>query len=461
MRSLRTQLSLSILLVLLVMVSFVSLLTNWAVTRQFERYLAGQEQARRETIVSDLSQQYQALLGGWHTEYLHALGMYSLQDGYLLTVYGADGASVWDAERHDMALCRTIMNDISARMDGRGMGGGFTTASYDLMQGGRTVGQVSIKSYGPYVYQETDFQFIHTLNVLLPVVGLVSCAFAVAAGAFLSHRLARPITKTAEIAKQIAGGNYRIRFEGETKTRELGILVSSINDLASALDSLEDRRRQLTTDIAHELRTPLAAVRAHLEAMAEGLWDATPQRLGSCLEEVKRLGSLVADLERLASVEGGSLKLSLAPTDLLELARTAAGSFEKEAHQKGITVTVEGEPSILPADRDRLSQVMSNLLSNAIKYTQEGGHVSVTVTDRERESTVVIADDGIGITQEDLPRIFERFYRTDQSRSRKTGGAGIGLAIVKSIAEAHGGHIGVESAPGSGARFLVVLPKSG
>ncbi len=459
MRSLRTQLSLSILFLLLVMVSFVSLLANHAVNRQFESYLAVEEQTRRETIVSDLSEQYQSLLQGWHTDYLHVLGMYSLQDGYLLTVYDADGNTVWDAERHDMALCRKIMNDISARMDRQAAQGGFTTTSYDLVQAGQTIGRLSIKSYGPYFYQETDFQFIHTLNVLLPVIGLVSCLFSVAAGAFLAHRITRPITKTAEITKQIAGGNYRIRFEGGTKTRELSVLVSSINDLAGALDSQEGYRRQLTADIAHELRTPLTAVRAHLEAMVEGLWDATPERLRSCLEEVKRLGSLMADLDRLAGLEGGSLKLSLAPTDLFELARTTAGSFEKEAHQKGVTIAVEGGPATVAADRDRLCQVMTNLLSNAVKYTQEGGHITVTTADRGGDGIIVIADDGIGMAPEDIPHIFERFYRTDQSRSRKTGGAGIGLAIVKSIVEAHGGRIGVESALGAGARFTVSLPK--
>lgn len=460
MRSLRTQLSLAILFVLLVMVSFVTMLANHVVNRQFEHYHAIQEQKRRETIASDLSEQYQPLLGGWHTDYLHVLGMYSLQDGYLVTVYDVSGNTVWDAEHHDMDLCRKIMNDISIRMDGQDTGGGFTTTTYDLVQGGQAVGHLSIKSYGPYFYQETDFQFIHALNVLLPVMGLVSCLFSVVTGAFLAHRITRPITKTAEIAKQIAGGNYRTRFEGGTRTKELGMLVSSINDLAGALDKQESYRVQLTADIAHELRTPLTTVRAHLEAMVEGLWDATPQRLRSCLDEVSRLGGLVADLDRLASLESGSLKLNLAPADLFELAQSAAASFEKEAHQKGVTINVEGSRPTVPADRDRLFQVMANLLSNAVKYTQENGHITVTVADRDENGIISIADDGMGMAAEDLPHIFERFYRTDQSRSRKTGGAGIGLTIVKSIVEAHGGKIEVESSLGAGSCFTMILPKN-
>lgn len=459
MRSLRSRLSLSMLLTILVTVAFVSLFANMAVNRQFEEYITRQEQARRESIVSDLSSQYDGAARSWNSDDLHAIGMYSLYDGYVLTVYDAAGNKIWDAENHDMTLCREIMKNISERMSQRETAGGFTTQTYALAQGNRKVGSVSIKAYGPYFLGENDFRFIDSLNALLLAIGLIACVCSVAAGTLLADRIARPIRKTAETAEQISKGNYSIRFESKTKTKELNMLVASINSLAGALERQETCRKQLTADIAHELRTPLAAIRSHLEAMAEGLWEATPERLKSCLEEVKRFGSLIADLERLAAIEQDRPRLNRSAIDLLEIARAVSGNFEKEADEKGVSIAVEGSSALLPADPDRIRQVMTNLLSNAVKYARNGGHIRVEVKDSAASGTVTVEDDGIGIPQKDLPFIFERFYRADQSRSRKTGGAGIGLAIVKSIVEAHRGTVSAESREGKGSRFTVTLPK--
>lgn len=460
MRSLRSQLSFYIMAIVLVMVALISLLANAAVNKQFKEYIISQEQGQREKIVGDLENLYNGMTRSWNSDYLHAIGMYSLYDGYVLSVYDTSETMIWDAESHDMSLCRQIMNDITERMNQRENSGGFTTYVYDLMQGDQKIGSVSIKAYGPYFLKENDFRFINTLNALLLIIGVVSCAVSIITGAFLAHKIARPITKTAEIASQISGGNYSIRFESETKTKELSALISSINNMAGALDRQEQYRKQLTADIAHELRTPLTAIRSHLEAMAEGLWEATPERLNSCVEEVKRLGSLVIDLDRLAKLEQENVRLNIADVDLIEVARAVCGNFEKEADNKNIEIRIDGVASVIQADKDRITQVITNLLSNAIKYTPPGGHIRVQVKDEDTKGIVIIEDDGIGIPQKDLSYIFERFYRTDQSRNRKTGGAGIGLTIAKSIVEAHNGRITAESAEGTGSRFTVVLPKS-
>ena len=165
------------------------------------------------------------------------------------------------------------------------------------------------------------------------------------------------------------------------------------------------------------------------------------------------------DLEKLAQVESDNLKLEKAPVDLLELADTAGGNFESQSAAKNIALEVTGEPSVVEADGDRLHQVIANLLSNAVKYTSENGHVSVTVRDTPENGVLTVEDDGIGIPRDELPLIFERFYRTDKSRDRKTGGAGIGLTIAKSIITAHNGKIEAASEAGRGSRFIVTLPK--
>ncbi|WP_099467460.1 HAMP domain-containing sensor histidine kinase [Konateibacter massiliensis] len=460
MKTLRSQLSLSIMLVVLVTVVLISLLSNITVNRQFEEYITNQKQTRSEYIVHDLSSQYNTDTQTWDSNYLHTIGMYSLYDGYLLTVYDNSGTAIWDAESHDMTLCHQIMDEITERMSHRKSQGGFTAHTYDLTQNNERVGLVSVKYYGPYFYSENDFEFINTFNTVLIIIGIISCIFSLIVGWLLASRISRPIVKTAEIAEHIAEGNYNIRFEGNTKAKELSHLVSTINCLATDLEAQENLRKQLTTNVAHELRTPLTAIRSHLEAMIEGIWETTPERLTGCLEEVTRLSSLVADLERLAKVEGDNLNLKQSDMDILEAVKIIAGNFSAEAEKKGITLTIEGTPSIVYADKDRISQVITNLLSNAIKYTPEGGRVSLKVKDSETSGSLSVKDTGIGISKEDTALIFERFYRTDKSRNRKTGGAGIGLTIARSIVHAHGGSIFVESVENEGSVFTVVLPKS-
>ena len=459
LRSLRAQLSLSILLILLVMVTLISAASNWFINREFEEYMIRQENDRSVSIVNDLGHQYNDLTGGWSRDFLHTIGMYSLYDGYILKIYGARGTLLWDAENHDMSLCGQIMGEISDRMKDAKKSGAFVTRTYPISRNGKQAGSVSITYYGPYFFTENDYRFIKTLNGILLAVGLLSAAFAVAAGTLLARRIARPISKTAYIATQISQGNYGIRFESTPNTRELQEMVTAINHLAEALSEQESLRKRLTSDVAHELRTPLSAVSSHLEAMIEGIWEASPERLQSCQEEIKRLASLVADLQRLADIEDGSLKLVKTQVDLHEIALTAVRNLESEGMKKRIALSACVSPAYADADRERIIQVVMNLLSNALRYTPPNGSVEVETFETESESILRVKDTGIGIPEEELPYIFERFYRTDKSRNRKTGGTGIGLTIAKSIVESHGGKITVESTVGEGSRFTVLLPK--
>lgn len=459
MRSLRTQLSLSIILVVLVTVSFISLLSNVMVNKQFEEYITNQKATRSSYIVTDLNNQYDKNTLSWKEDYLHTIGMYSLYDGYLLTIYDASNEVIWDAESHDMTLCKQIMDDITIRMSKRKSHGSFTTHTYDLTRYNEKIGSVSIRYYGPYFYSENDFEFINTFNTVLLIIGGVSCAFSLLVGWFLASKISRPIAKTAEIATHISNGNYNIRFESETKTKELNNLVSAINFLATNLASQENLRKQLTTNVAHELRTPLTAIRSYLEAMIEGLWEITPKRLSGCLDEVKRLSNLVADLERLAKIEGENLRLNKTHFNLFEMVQVIKNNFSAEAAKKNLSLVLEGETFLIYADKDRMSQVVTNLLSNAIKYTPEHGTVCLKVKLEEKSAFIIVEDTGIGISKEESTLIFERFYRTDKSRNRKTGGAGIGLTIVKSIVSAHNGTISIESKEDEGSRFIVTLPR--
>ncbi len=460
MRRLRTQISLAIMLVVLVTVSLISVLSNALIKRRFENNVLAQQNNRTANIVSSLGLQYDPRPAAWNRDAVYALGMASLLDGYIIKVRDRDGAVVWDAEHHDMARCEEIMDDILVRMAAYGSAGGFVTREYPLIVDGLTAGTVVIRFFGPFFLSESDVVFLDALNLLLIAVGAASLLLALATGVLLARRIARPITGTVAIARQIAEGNYLIHFEGHTKTRELCDLAYALNHLAAALARQEGIRKRLTADVAHELRTPLTTLGTHLELMTEGVWAPTPQRLQGCHDEILRLGKLVADLERLERAESDDPKLNIGPLDMLALTRGVCANFEGELAGKELRLALEGDACVIPADSDAISRVITNLLSNAVKYTPRGGHIRVTIRDCGRDCTAVVEDDGPGIPQGELPYIFERFYRADKSRNRDTGGAGIGLAIVKSLVNAHGGSVTAENLPQHGSRFTVTLPKT-
>lgn len=460
MKQLKIQLSFAIMLVVFVTVALISLFANLLINKQFETYIMEQQKIKAFDIAKNLSGQYNGLTNAWGIDLLHTIGMYALSDGYIIKIYDKTGESVWDAENHDTALCAQVMEDVAARMRRHGSKGEFVSQEYALTQNGQKIGTATIRYYGPFFLSENDFSFLDSLNVILLIIGTFSLLFSFFIGWLLARRIARPVTKTANIAKQIADGNYAIQFVGETKTQELHDLVSAINHLAAALERQESLRKQLTADIAHELRTPIATIGTHLEAMIEKVWEPTPERLKSCHEEIFRLGKIVADLERLEKAESDSLTLIKSDIDLFELARTICASYEGELANKNLSLTIEGESSVISIDKDRMSRVISNLMSNAVKYTPENGRIKIYVQDNPDNSILTVEDSGIGIEENEIPFIFERFYRSDKSRSRNTGGAGIGLAIVKSIISTHEGEIMVQSKINHGSSFIITLSKN-
>jgi HAMP domain-containing protein len=316
MSSLRTQLSLVIVFVVLSTVTLISFLSNSLINKQFEAYITKQQKTRAETISENIGQYYNGLTNAWDLASIHALSMYSLYDGYIIKVYDNKGVSVWDSESHDMRTCQQIMGEISKRMAAHGESGEFSSQNYELTQNGQKIGAATIKYYGPFFLSESDFSFLSALNVILITIGALSLVFSFVAGWVLARRITRPIQKTVDIARQIAAGQYNVQFERQTKTRELHDLMSALNHLANALDKQESLRKQLTADVAHELRTPLTTLGSHLEAMIEHIWTPTPKRLKSCYEETQRLGMLIADLENLAEIESENLKLNKSQVNL-------------------------------------------------------------------------------------------------------------------------------------------------
>jgi signal transduction histidine kinase len=229
--------------------------------------------------------------------------------------------------------------------------------------------------------------------------------------------------------------------------------------MAESLEQAEHVRRELTADIAHELRNPLAVLQANLEALSDGVYPAKAENFAPAIDQIHLLNRLVEDLRTLALADAGQLELALVQTNLLDLARRVAESYQQQAAEADVAVRVDGEPVAARADPMRVEQILGNLIGNAIRHTGRGHAVLVRAGPSGDQAELVVSDQGPGIAEEDLPRIFERFYRAERSRSRAEGGTGLGLAIARQLAAWQGGEVRAANRLQGGAEFTLVLPR--
>jgi two-component system sensor histidine kinase BaeS len=244
---------------------------------------------------------------------------------------------------------------------------------------------------------------------------------------------------------------------------EFDELVEAFNQMAARLDASEDLRHRLLSDVAHELRTPVATMNAYLEGLEDGVTELDPETVGLLRAQGTRLIRLAEDLSAVSKAQSGEVGLALAPQDPAELLRLAVLAAKDRAEAGGVELTVQVDSSMPPvlADPDRMAQVLGNLVDNALRHTESGGRVVLAGRRMPDAVTLSVSDTGEGIEPQHLPYVFERFYRADSARDRASGGSGIGLAVARALVEAHGGTISAESdGRGKGARFVVTLPIS-
>lgn len=302
--------------------------------------------------------------------------------------------------------------------------------------------------------------FAQAVSQILLIAATAAVLTAVIVSTFVTRRLVRPIQRMKVASQRIAAGEYDERVETLAED-ELGALARSFNEMALKLAETEDRRRQLVGDVTHELRTPLASIRSVMEGLVDGVLPADPTTFHQVEREVARLQRLVQDLEALSRAEAGQLLLEPAPVDPAVFINDAASRLHAQYAEKNVELDIQLPPQLpaVFADKWRMTQVLLNLLGNALQYTPEGGQVAVIATRDQNEIIVRVVDTGIGIAAENLPHVFERFYRVDKSRSRAGGGSGIGLTIARHLVEAHGGRIWAESAGlDQGSRFTFTIP---
>lgn len=358
----------------------------------------------------------------------------------------------------------------------RGLRGRLLTAN--LIVAGATLGTVliGVSLIGPGYFQEamghqagdamgqamdavTLGAFQEAVRTALVAAAITAVLAAVVVSLALSARIAGPVTRLVDAARRIAAGHYAERVpivaEGE-----VGELASAFNQMSSSLEATERRRLELVGDVAHELRTPLTTLDGYLEGLQDGVIEPTQETWTLLRNETGRLTRLIGDLGDLWRAEARQLPLHIEAVDVAALLPEAAERHGASAAARQIALQVESRsPAVARADRDRLVQIIGNYLSNALRYAPSGSTVTLSVVRRGDEIVAAVRDEGPGLPDDQLGHLFDRFYRADPSRSRALGGAGIGLAIVRALAEAMGGRAWAESGgPGSGSAFYVALP---
>jgi Signal transduction histidine kinase len=458
--SLRSKLSMAFMLFALVLFVLIIVFANFIMEKQFEAYTVSKLEKTIRDTVGLIESRFESP-ENWNASAIEDIGVGALSGGLMLRVTSAGGAGIWDAWEHNNGFCTEMLQHMAMNMQSydSGFKGAYQEEAYPIMINGQPAGRVDVGYYGPYFYSDTDIQFLKGLNEFLLIAAGISLLVCLLLGAFMAKRLTQPIASVIDTAGRIAKGDLGSRITERSTTREIAELTGSVNSMAQELSDQELLRKRLTADVAHELRTPLATLQSHMEAMIDGVWEPEPKRLVSCHEEILRLSKLVGELQTLSRYDCENLELHKERFEISGLLARILLNFENEFKSRGVALELAGGEVWAEADRDKVSQVLVNLISNALKYTPEGGKVRIEAAETPDEATISVSDTGIGIPESDLPYIFERFYRSDKSRSRATGGSGIGLTIARSIIGAHGGEISVDSSPGEGSTFTISLPK--
>jgi len=375
---------------------------------------------------------------GWTTDAVMELHHLSQMDD--LAVWLVDGAG------------RTILRSSPSAPVESG-----ATATAPVMSGGRAIARVTVSQANGRLLTAEEVQLRQQLNRTHLIAGVTSAAIAYAVGVYLALTLSRPLRRIRTGAEAMGAGDLDVRVK-VTGDDEIRSVARALNGLAETLQREEELRKESVADLAHELRTPVMGLLARVEAAQDGVFEDEAANLAAMHDEALRLTRLLDDLSALADAERPGLLLSAEPLDLSAVASGAAEALRQGFADKGIAFTTDLHATVVAGDQKRLEQVVVNLLTNALRYTDAGGRVSLSLRRVGGDAVLEVADSGIGIPAEDIPHVFTRFWRGEKSRSRATGGAGIGLSIVQALVRAHGGRITVESTVGRGSVFRVVIP---
>lgn len=438
-------------LLLFILISAIALSSAFVlrgfIMRDFARYLDGESQDRIQRVVALLEGGYEQH-GGWQRDRLATDLSWALQLGVETRLFDSTGRQVIDSEQALSALTPLMRSRVldATGYDPRTVKG--VSVPYPLYLRGEEIGHLEARTLD----QVKEGYFVRSSNRVLLISVTILGLISVLAGIIASRRLARPILELVDASGDIAGGNLARRVNNKGHD-EIGRLSQSFNSMACNLEAQEKLRRTLLSNAAHELRTPLAIISGELEGMLDGVLPIDRSALQSLHDEARRLTAILDGVDELSRAEASALNLNKITFALKPYLSTIVGRFERIFADKYAVLQLDCPESLrVTADPDRLSQIVINLVSNSVKAIASGGRVAVIASSDHGRVSLEITDNGCGIPAEDLPHVFERFYKG------KNGGLGLGLAIVQELATAHGGSVSVRSVAGTGTSFYVTLP---
>lgn len=321
------------------------------------------------------------------------------------------------------------------------------------------VGSVRVWVYGSSsLMSKVDREFQQETYAALMYAGIISLVIALALGILFARALVHPVNRVTRTARELSSGNLAART-GMQGTNEIARLGETIDDMAESFERDRRLEKQLTSDVAHELRTPLMAIQATVEAMIDGVYDRDDEHLMQVDAEVQRLSKLVGALLKLSRMEMRSQPMREETVDLAALADDVVVSHEAFIEESGLSIHLDAQPNVKTiGDEDLIKQAITNLVSNAVRYTDEGGSITISVAREGRMAAISVADTGIGLSPEEEKMVFSRFWRADSGRAKESGGLGVGLALVKEIVDRHHGRVSVKGEKGVGSVFTLYFP---
>ena len=462
-RTIKWQLLLSFVSLSFILVGAFSWITLNLLESHFADYVRERQESELEEYSTDLENLYQQN-GTWeeNSQAIQRIGRNALQQSVIVRIFDEDGQLLWSPSASEEEDAKNKVQDHLLHMQQMvgGMESDYVQSRSPLYDGTEEIGIMEIQSVGPYAYTEHDALFISDMESKLVFVAFISLLIPLFFALVVSKKLSSPIVTINDFTQKIAKGRYSSLSLEETGIREIDDLLVSVNDLSLQLQHQQKIRNRLSSDIAHEIRTPLTTLKGNIEAMIDGVWEISEERLYRCYEEVSRITRLIGEIDRINELESQESQLQKTTFDLTELAQQIVDNFQPMLVENKLNCSVSGNRVFISADRDKIHQVLTNLLANAIKFTPSGGRIDLYVSQSKGTASFRIIDNGQGIPPDEVGQIFERFYMAEPSRNSKLGGQGIGLSIVKGIVNAHQGTISVDSIYGKGTTFTINLPKA-
>lgn len=441
------------LLLMVIVLLITGLLTTWlasrAIAQRFESYVTSSQKtsldrlAKMNDIVPGMVELMYAEHQNWD-EIASTLQQMGDISGQRIILFDSN---------------EQLIVDTSANAEGQPALAEIDAPRIALQENGTPLGELILTSVVNTQLAHSQALYITAVNNGLLMAVSAAAVFALLLTWLLTRGILRPVEALTEAVQRMTQGDLKQRVQVTSKD-EIGELAHSFNIMADNLGKAEQLRRNMVSDVAHELRTPLSNIRGYLEAMQDGVIERTCDAINSLHEEALLLNRLIDDLQLLALADAGHLSLVRQPTPIGEVVEKAVQSAGHRVNGSGIqlSATVEKNLPILEVDAERIGQILRNLLNNAFTYTPQQGTIAVNALHHNGCVEIAVYNTGQGIAEEHLPHLFDRFYRADRSRTRSTGGSGLGLAIVKQLVEAHGGNVWAESEPGQWAKFTFALP---